>query len=157
MKRWEKILHQLKYTKFKIPIKAVFLQEHNLKNPAAAKQTALDFGFYLFAVPLGPNATKGGTAILIPKTQLEAHPGESHHTALARVKGTIRALPGGRGISCDTLVYGQSRRIASVYAPADPSCRVAFFTTLPRLINSNTIMGIDANCVPDVTLDSQFS
>ena len=25
--------------------------------------------------------------------------------------------------------------------------------TLPRIINQNTVLGIDANCVPDVTID----
>ena len=36
--RWDKILHRLKNTKFETPIKAIFLQEHNLKNPAEAKK-----------------------------------------------------------------------------------------------------------------------
>ena len=155
MARWDKILQLLKNTKFETPIKAIFLQEHNLKNPAEAKKLALEYGFHMFAVPLNSRTPKGGTAILIPKGQLETNPRESHHEALARVKSTIRALPDGRGIACDTLIHGHMRRIASVYAPADPALRVAFFTSLTNLIDSNTIMGIDANCVPDVTLDRQ--
>ena len=115
---------------------------------------AEEHGFYLFAVPLNPRILRGGTAILIPRNQIETiNPNESHHEALARVKSTIKALPNGRGITCNTLVEGKMRRLASVYAPSDPNERIAFFRTLPTIINSNTILGIDANCVPDVTLD----
>ena len=67
MARWDKILQRLKNTKFETPIKAIFLQEHNLKNPAEAKKLAEEYGFHMFAVPLNSRTPKGGTAILIPK------------------------------------------------------------------------------------------
>ena len=157
VRRWDQILQRLKHHTSKTPLKAIFLQEHNLKKLEAAKKMADEYGFYMFAVPLNSRTPKGGTAILIPKAQLEAADKESHHAALARVKSTIRALPDGRGIACDTLIHGKKRRLACVYAPADPSERISFFNTLTRLIDNNTILGIDANCVPDVTLDRQSS
>ena len=155
---WQKVLLEVKQEHLNIPIKAIFLQEHHLKEVAPARAIAEEHGFYLFAVPLHPRIHRGGTAILIPRNQIETlNSNESHHEALARVKSTMRALPNGRGIACDTLVEGKMRRLASVYAPSAPNERTAFFRTLPTIVNSNTILGIDANCVPDVTLDRTSS
>ena len=148
----------IKNTTFKDPIKAIFLQEHNLKDPTDHKKLAEEHGFYLFAVPLNSRTTKGGTAILIPKKQLESVDSkESHHAALRRVRATTLALPDGRGIAIETYIFGKLRRLASVYAPSPPQERVRFFLTLPRIINQNTVLGIDANCVPDVTIDRRSS
>ena len=44
------------------------------------------------------------------------------------------------GHVCDTYVEGKMRRLASVYAPSAPNERIAFFSTLRTIINSNTIM-----------------
>ena len=155
---WERVLIEIKKEHLNIPIKAIFFQEHHLKKAAPARAMAEEHGFYLMAVPLHSQIHRGGTAILIPHDQLEKlNPNESQHAALARVKATMRALPNGRGIACDTLVEGKMRRLASIYAPSAPNERIAFFSTLRNIINSNTIMGIDANCVPDVTLDRSSS
>ena len=155
---WERVLIEIKKEHLNIPIKAILFQEHHLKKAAPARAMAEEHGFYLMAVPLHSQIHRGGTAILIPHDQLEKlNPNESQHAALARVKATMRALPNGRGIACDTLVEGKMRRLASIYAPSAPNERIAFFSTLRNIINSNTIMGIDANCVPDVTLDRSSS
>jgi hypothetical protein len=39
------------------------------------------------------------------------------------------------------------------YAPPQGELRPAFFKRLASHVTKNTIMGIDANCVPDVTFD----
>ena len=46
-------------------------------------------------------------------------------------------------------------RLASVYAHSDREAaqRPAFFRSLRNFINKSTVLGIDANCVPDVRLD----
>ena len=46
-------------------------------------------------------------------------------------------------------------RLASVYAhpKKEAAQRPAFFRSLRIFINKSTVLGIDANCVPDVQLD----
>ena len=54
------------------------------------------------------------------------------------------------------IVEGRKLRLLSAYANPDSSAaeRPHFFArTLSQLVNDSTVMGIDANCVPDVTLD----
>ena len=118
---------------------------------------AEEHGLYMLAHGNLSNRRAGGTAILIPQDSIEQGKNESHHQAWTRVRKSLRCLPQGRGIACDTLLKGNTIRLASVYAPADPDARPAFFNTLNkrghRFINKKTIMGIDANCVPDVLLD----
>ena len=46
----------------------------------------------------------------------------------------------------------------AAYAPArdvQPMKRGRFFTALSSLVTRDTVIGIDANCVPDVTIDVQ--
>ena len=57
--RWDRILRRLKNTTFTTPIKAIFLQAHNLKQPTAAKDLANEYGFYMFAVPLNYTMMRG--------------------------------------------------------------------------------------------------
>ena len=120
---------------------------------------ALEHGIYMIAHVNTFNHQTGGTAILIPRDSLERTKSESHHQAWDRVLRTVRCLPRGRGIACDTLLEGHATRLASVYAPANPDERPGFFQNLNkkghRFINRHTILGIDANCVPDVSLDRQ--
>ena len=142
------------------PIKAIFLQEHNIKqaSSAAAKRAAKSQRLELFIAPIGPFDTKGGTAILIPAESIETRPNESYHAAVARITASFKAAPHSNARACTlvTLIDGHERRLTSAYAHADSAHteRPDFFTTtLARVVDSNTILGIDANCVPDETLD----
>ena len=153
LRLWESILFNIAREHKKHPIGALFLQEIRIRDTKKHKQMALEHKIYMLAHPNVRNPGTGGTAILIPQDSIERRDGESHHQAWERVRKTLRCLPEGRGIACDTLLGGKTKRLASVYAPANPDLRPAFFNTLPRLINKHTILGIDANCVPDVLLD----
>ena len=161
LKVWEITLFNIMREHKKSPIGAIFLQEIRVGNTRKHKDMAEEHGLYLLAYPNARNPRTGGTAILIPKDSIEKDQNESHHQAWARVRKTVRCLPEGRGIACDTLLQGRTIRLASIYAPADPEARPAFFNTLNkqghRFIDKNTVMGIDANCVPDALLDRKSS
>ena len=64
-------------------------------------------------------------------------------------------------MSAKMEVDGQMRTPTSAYAPASPiagipmSKRPVFSAHLRKLLKVNTILGIDANCVPDPSLDTR--
>ena len=158
--RWEQILLAIRDEHKARPITAIFLQETGIRKVEDFKRKASTYGFELFAVPLyttGPNSSqhqKGGTAILIPKDKIESPPGESYHATVDRMKKNMRRMSDGRGVSVPALVDGRPLRLASVYAHADGSRRPEFFKKeLRRFLTKQTVLGIDANCVPDVQLD----
>ena len=126
----------------------ICVQSHNL-NPAKQEEherLAQLCGFTLkigYApagqAPVGRKPVHhGGTAILV--YEMEANVVTTHHT-----KGEITRI--------ELDWQGKNYDIASVYAPAPPSARVAFFAQLEPLLSRRTIVGGDWNCVPDVTLD----
>ena len=126
----------------------ICIQSHNL-NPAKQEEherLAQECGFTLkigYApagrAPVGEAPVHyGGTAILVYET--EANVVTTHHT-----KGEVTRV--------ELDWQGKNYDIASVYAPAQPSARVTFFTGLGPLLSRRTIVGGDWNCVPDVTLD----
>ena len=64
----------------------------------------------------------------------------------------------GRITSVSTTIHGKKIRLTSAYAHSDMKAaeRPAFFSgPLKRRLTRNTVMGIDANVVPDETLDLQ--
>ena len=70
------------------------------------------------------------------------------------MKKNMRRMSDGRGVSIPALVEGRPLRLASVYADADGSRRPEFFKKeLRHFLTKRTVLGIDANCVPDVQLD----
>ena len=81
--------------------------------------------------------------------------GETYHDATKRMRASTRQLPNGRGVAIDAIIAERSLRLASVYAHSDREAaqRPAFFRSLRNFINKSTVLGIDANCVPDVQLD----
>ena len=97
-----------------------------------------------------------GTAIAIPLDSIERRPGESPDQAEARVTRSLGGSKCGRVTRVTTLVGGRPTRLVSAYAPSDGSKRPDFMTNIlgPHL-NKRTILSIDANCVPDVLLDTQ--
>ena len=158
--RWEQILLAIRDEHKARPITAIFLQETGIRKVEDFKRKASTYGFELFAVPLytiGPNNSqhqRGGTAILIPKDKIESHPGETYHDTVDRMKKNMRRMSDGRGVSVPAMVDGRPLRLASVYAHADGSRRPEFFKKeLRRFLTKQTVLGIDANCVPDVQLD----
>ena len=168
LKTWEIILFNIASEHKKSPIGAIFLQEIRIGDATKHKRMAEEHGLYMLAHGNRSNSKTGGTAIVIPQDMIEKKwdatakkYSESHHQAWTRVRRTLRCLPQGRGIACDTLLNGATIRLASVYAPSDADARPEFFNTLNkrghRFIDKNTVMGIDANCVPDVILDRKSS
>ena len=152
-KHFERIIIKIKHEHTRDPITAIFLQEHKLKamNAGYHKALATQYGFILF-LACARDST-GGTAILMPKDQIEKKTGENLDTAISRVKKTMRQLPHGRGVAIDTLINGLSLRLASVYAPAQKTERPVFFRKIGNFISPRTVLGIDANCVPNPRLD----
>ena len=168
LKIWEIILFNIASEHKKSPIGAIFLQEIRIGDATKHKRMAEEHGLYMLAHGNRSNSKTGGTAIVIPQDMIEKKwdatakkYSESHHQAWTRVRKTLRCLPQGRGIACDTLLNGATIRLASVYAPSDDDARPEFFNSLNkrghRFIDKNTVMGIDANCVPDVILDRKSS
>ena len=52
-------------------------------------------------------------------------------------------------------VTGEKLLPTSIYAPEEPHLRAAFFKRIRHLITGTSIIGTDANCVPDVSIDVQ--
>ena len=138
------------------PLLAVCIQEHQLKKEKAAKQKirgiARGFGLLYIQADRPEDDTKGGVAIVIPHSSIELMPGETNtDDAIARILRSVQKTPDGRLLTADTLVGGTRLRIASVYAPQ--SGRTNFYESIEPLLDENTLMGIDANCVLDTDLD----
>ena len=143
------------------PIMAVALQDHRLSpsqkleiNQKAKNQRLLPI------VAFGPKADNGthygGCMILIPYEAIELQDKETLHDACARIASTRRALRGGRAVRVTMTVEKKDINITSAYAPAKPTAqdtRADFFRKLAKLLTRNTLLGIDANCVPNVQLD----
>ena len=140
------------------PISAVLLQETNIKRETVerAKQDAAAKGFQLFITPSRPNVPKGGgCAILVPKESIEAAKGEQHHDAIDRITKSVRFLKKWKHnyVSIQMTIDGTKYKLISAYAPQDKNERVNFMTDMTKAVTAITILGIDANCVPDVNLD----
>jgi len=93
---------------------------------------------------------------VIPAESVELKANENYHQVVKRIRDSARHLQSGRAISANMTVEGRKLTLVSAYANPDTSAaeRPRFFTnSLAQLVNKNTVMGIDANCVPDVTLD----
>ena len=71
------------------------------------------------------------------------------------IKATKKAAARGRYLTVTMKVDTAKRKLVAAYAPAKPSDRPAFFNTIAPRLTRRTVLGIDANCVPDTTLDLQ--
>jgi hypothetical protein len=104
----------------------------------------------------GDGVCWGGTAIVIPWESLERRANESLDDAIGRITRTKNAREKGRITTANVTVDGKPRKLISAYAPATSGPdkpRTAFFNALEPLITKRTVMGIDANSVPDPSLD----
>ena len=143
-------------------VAAFFIQEHNLPpsvdvatiHKAGSRYRMLWIAGYKLQ---NDTRTKGhGTAIVIPYDSVELKDGESLHDAVNRVKKTRQAARGGRVTSAVTLLGGRTTRLTAAYAPtgSEATSRPEFFRTkLAPFVTPSTVLGIDANCVPDPVLD----
>ena len=91
--------------------------------------------------------------IVIPYEAIEPKEKETIHTACERIKRTQKRAASGGYTSVEMMVNGQKRKLTSAYAPATPADRPGFFRAITPRLTRRTVLGIDANCVPDTTLD----
>jgi hypothetical protein len=147
------------------PITAVFLQDHRITATAKHRRRIEGIAkmFRLLVVTgYAPSRANGqgygGTMVVVPYAAIKTPKGNLHEE-VRQVAATRRSALQGRYVSVLLKVEGVERRLASVYAPAkaiatDPMSKKSyFFTRLKPLLTRSTIMGIDANCVPDPRLD----
>ena len=147
------------------PITAIFLQDHRLGRDrekdiaSTAKAQSL---LTITAHPLKHRDGKhyGGTMVIIPYESVELEKGETIHDACTRIASTRQAACKARIVSATMKVDGKKRKLVSCYAPAKAvstdvnSKRSTFFTNvLKKFITQDSIIGMDANCVPDIRLD----
>ena len=98
-------------------------------------------------------ATEAPCMIVIPHESVEELEDETLDDACDRIKSTRRAAAKGRYLSVVMNVDKQKRKLMSAYAPAQSNERLAYFQNIAPRITKRTVLGIDANCVPDTTLD----
>ena len=92
--------------------------------------------------------------MIIPRSVLEVPKGSTFSAALANLERSIRTVPSGRITAVTMTVEGSTTKLISAYAPAQSGPRPNFFSvTLSSIVTKNSIMGIDANCVPNEALD----
>ena len=142
------------------PITAIFIQEHNIKESGVAAMVAAARDcelIILIAIAPCPDGTpKGGTAIIIPLSAVEIAPRSNFSSTLEKLESSVRTLPSGRAVTLRMSVEGTPTQLTSAYAPARSASRPNFFSiALRQFITKYTILGIDANCVPNEALDLQ--
>ena len=145
------------------PLTAVFMQDHRL-NPSRAREVRNTAHNLKLAVvtAFSPEARNGvhhgGTMIVVPFESIPVGKDSSIHAEVEAVERTRKATLGGRAVTMALTVQGKRRKLMAAYAPArdvQPMKRGRFFTALSSLVTRDTVIGIDANCVPDVTIDVQ--
>ena len=157
------MLESIRRETSRAPITAVFIQDHRLSAARSQELIKTAKGMQLLAIathaPPHPSngVCYGGTMIVIPYAAIEREKGESIHAATDRIQKSKRTIAAhkGRYVAATMKVEGRTRHLVAAYAPATPTDRPAFFTSMRNKIRRHTVMGIDANCVPDVTLDLQ--
>ena len=145
-------------------ITAVFIQEHNLSATDLKEHSKIARGLNLLWIAAYAPAkaatgiSYGGTAIVIPFSSITLESGETNQeTAIKRINSSQQKSASGRLVSAYMSVDGKKRKLISAYAPArntKQENRKDFFNNfLSRRATKNTVLGIDANCVPDTELD----
>ena len=155
------MLHSIQREHTRTPITAVFVQDHRLPAARNAEMQRIARGMNMLAIathaPPHPTtgACYGGTMIVIPHDAIELEKGETIHDATQRIERTKRVIAThkGRYIAVTMKVEQRDRHMVAAYAPAIPADRPTFLRSLTNKLKKTTVLGIDANCVPDVTLD----
>ena len=132
------------------PIRVLFLQEHgitrqqaeDLKVESVARRNGL-----LYVQAHKPDAEgKGGTAIVVPIDMIERRGKETPDQAAKRVANTAKSRQDGRMVRISLDVEGKPTKLASIYAPVHSPDRPDFFDSVSNDIDSDTVIGTDANC-----------
>ena len=155
--RYKNFLKHLAFQNTRQPIAAVMVQEHNLRAADREAHQRLAHHYRVLAViSYAPSeAERGGTAIFMPYTSIEtANKEETLHEAVSRVAQTRLTALGGRLTRVTTLLAGTEVHPTAAYAPvAHGPLRASFMRRLRTHLTPTSILGIDANCVPDESLD----
>ena len=132
------------------PIRALFIQEHRITRKLAGdldvEAAAKKHGLLYVQAHMPDNDGHGGTAIVIPIDMIERRGKETPDQAARRVANTAQPRPDGRMITVATDIGSKHTKLASIYAPVHSPDRAAFFNDISSEIDSDTIVGIDANC-----------
>ena len=91
--------------------------------------------------------------IVIPHTAIELEKGEDMQTARGRITAARRSSQKGRILRINMKIDNHPRILIAAYAPSIAAERPPFFQHLAARLTRNTILAIDANCVPDTSLD----
>ena len=157
--RFKKLLDDASREHQADPVFAFTVQEHNI--PRSEKGTfqakALYRGFIWISAHSQNGGRGTGTGILIPKNSIERKDDDETETqAIARIKASAGASRCGRVCSVRLAINGRYIRVTSAYAHPDShhTERPRFFThTLAPFVTKHTILALDANCVPEPSLD----
>ena len=144
------------------PYHAMLIQETNLRESRAMYAfCAYAERFHKMLVlssPIprdAPVGTRGGTAIIIPVESIEKESkNETDREACARVRARHEQTADGRLAMVVTKIAGHVIHLVSMYAPVHAAERKRFLAedVMPH-IAANSLIGTDANCVPDARLD----
>ena len=156
--RYEDVFYAIAQQNARSPILAVLLQEHHLtKDAYEAKdiyKRAERLGLLYIQSHLPAHEYKGGTAIIIPHTSLQHKKDEARDHTIQKIIATVQTASDGRIVTVDIPYHDTTLRLASAYAPQQGD-RTLYFNAIKNKLNSNTVLGIDANCVPDPAVDLQ--
>ena len=137
----------------------VMIQEHNLKKQAAlqfqteARDKDVDLQVFISHIP--SSDTRGGTAIIIPTNLIIPKSGTTRTATIQQMRENTIKSQSGRVTTTPFTLEGIQYSVTSAYANASEAhLRPTFFEhVLQQHLKGNTILGIDANCVPDERLD----
>ena len=153
------LLKRIRNESTRTPITAVFIQDHRLPSSRQDQIERMAKDQNLLAItghaPPHPRnrVCYGGTMIIIPHEAIELEDKETIHAACDRIRATRKRAARGKYVSVEMTVSKQKRKLTSAYAPADGAKRPDFFNAIAPRLTRRTVLGIDANCVPDTTMD----
>ena len=147
------------------PITAIFLQDHRLGRDREKDIASMAKAQSLLTITAHPPKHRdgkhyGGTMVIIPYESIELEKGETIHDACTHIDTTRQAACKARIVSATMKVDGKKRKLVSSYAPdkavstdANSTRSTLFANILKKFITRDSIIGMDANCVPDPRLD----
>ena len=142
------------------PIAACMAQEHHLRSEDREDhQRIAHFHRILAIISYPPSGDeRGGTAVFIPYSSIEANKGETDDEARIRTAQTAVHALAGRLARVTSAIAGIEVQLTSAYAPASHGpLRKQYMKRLHKYLDKNTVLSIDANCVPDELLDLKRS
>ena len=140
---WGRFLDAITRWSRRHKVGAIFVQEHNLspeREPELHRQArAMGMTAVVGFAPPAPDGVHRGGVLML------SFDAEVRVTSVIERSGDLVRVKAEAG--------GKTHDLAGVYAPAKPNPRVDMMNTLQARLSSDTIVGGDWNCVPDVTLD----